>query len=309
MYVFKSLENESIKSLAATWNLAFSDYVVDMAMEPHRLEAYFMISGVDYSKSYGAYSGDELVGMLMNSIDIYKGKTVAYDAMTGVVPAHRGKGLFSELFEYTRKTLRDSGVTHYYLEVIQTNKRAYDIYSAKGGKVEREYTFLKGKAAGIKHNEKDGEDNIAKRKEACNTGVNVLSLSDFPAEEICTYEPSFSNRVSAMLRNAGDYQVAFINSGERIGEHDERAGRIQDSFSSFPAKAAAVFNTMGRITQVMYGGPEDKAGLGAIMSYLARDFEELEISNIPSAETCLINDLRDIGFEVLVEQYEMSFVL
>jgi len=271
MYEFKNLEGINFKELADTWNLAFSDYIVDMEMKPERLEAYFKISGVDYGQSFGVFTGSELVGMLMNSIDSYKGKRAAYDAMTGIVPEHRGKGLFSELFEYTRKALKSAGITHYYLEVIQINKRAYDIYTAKGGKVEREYSFLRARAGEIFCEDDE---------------VTLKPLSEFSSEEICLYEPSFSNRVSAMRRNVDDYQVALVGG-----------------------KPVVVFNTQGRITQVLYRNPDDKAALGAAMSYLSQNFRVLEISNIPTTETELIGALTEIGFNVLIEQYEMSFTL
>jgi len=274
MYEFRTLEDIEFDDLASTWNLAFSDYIVDMEMTPGRLEAYFKISGVDYRKSFGAFCGDELVGMLMNSIDSFKGKTVAYDAMTGIVPEHRGKGLFSELFEYTRNSLKGEGITHYYLEVIQTNERAYYIYSSKGCNVEREFSFFKGKS---------------NRSLICNSEIEVLPLADYPAEEICLYEPSFSNRVSAMLRNADDYQVASLEIAN--------------------SKSAAVFNTQGRVTQIQYRGAEDKTALIGIMAYISQKFKELEISNIPVTETGLIKDLLNIGFKIIVDQYEMSFEL
>ena len=270
MYEFRNLENISIEDLAGTWNLAFSDYIVDMEMSPERLEAYFKISGVDFSLSFGAFHEGALVGMLMNSVDIYKGRKVAYDAMTGIAPKHRGKGLFSALFEYTKKVLIEDGITHYYLEVIQTNERAYNIYSAKGGKVEREYTFLKGRA---------DRDPVNPHE------IRFRPLSDFSGGELCDYEPSFSNRVSAMRRNAGDYKVAILETEN--------------------GKSSVVINTQGRITQAGYEGPEGKALLGAILFRLSQDFEELEISNIPSTETELINELKSNGFIVKVDQYEM----
>jgi len=274
MYVYKNLEGVALKEMTDTWNHAFSDYIVDMEMKPERLEAYFKISGVDYRLSFGVFYEGELVGMLMNSVDIYKGKRVAYGAMTGVVPEHRGKGLFSELFEYTMKALKEDGVTYFYIEVIQTNKKAYSIYSGKGGKIEREYTFLKGRT--------DGDFSLR-------DDVRVSPLSGFPGEEICRYEPSFSNRVSAMRRNAGDYMVATLDTDK--------------------GKAAAVYNTQGRITQISREEAVGKAALGAILSYLSGKFEELQISNIPDTETGLIGDLLDMGLSVYIKQFEMSFEL
>ena len=122
MYEFKNIENISFDDLATTGNSAFSDYIVPMNMTPIDIEVYFKITGVDRAYSYGAFYQGRLVGLLINSIDIFKGDKVAYDAMTGIVPKHRGKGLFSQLFEFTRNNLKDSGIMNYYLEVITTNE-------------------------------------------------------------------------------------------------------------------------------------------------------------------------------------------
>lgn len=263
MYEFSDLKNTSIGEMTDTWNLAFSDYIVPMDMTPERLEAYFKISGVDYSLSFGAFRDGALVGMLMNSIDMFKGRLVAYDAMTGIVPEHRGRKLFSKLLEYTREILIDKGITRYCLEVIQTNDRAFAIYKSKGGEIERELTFLKGRI------DKDV------------SGVQVLPLSAYPNEEITEYYPSFSNRMSSLRRNIDDYYVAF--AGE----------------------SAAIFNTKGRIPQVV-----DKSGsLNAVLAYLSRNFKELEISNIPDSEKTLISELKNTGFKVLIKQYEMCIEL
>ena len=77
--------------------------------------------------------------MLINSVGTFKGKVVAYDAMTGIVPEHRGKRLFSQLFERTKNSLKSNGIMHYYLEIITTNEDAYSIYKRRGGKVVREF--------------------------------------------------------------------------------------------------------------------------------------------------------------------------
>jgi ribosomal protein S18 acetylase RimI-like enzyme len=279
-YEFKSIENTDFDVLTDTWNLAFSDYVVPVNITQETLKAYFKVSGVDKRQSFGAYQGDELVGLLINSVDTYDGRIVAYDAMTGIVPEHRGRGLFTQLFEHTRNSLKKSGINLYYLEVITENKKAFSIYQRKGGEIEREFSFLIGSV--------DPD---------CRTSAEVktIPLVDYPPSsfkngELSYYKPSFGNRTQALLRNADDYRVAGAETGG--------------------GKAAAVYScSRGRVMQIMYGGKDDNESLLAVMSFLSENCQEFQVSNIPITESGLIQELLRIGFRVSVNQYEMCIEL
>ena len=277
MYEIRNLENIGFEDLADTWNSAFCDYIVPMNMTVEGLCAYFKVAGVDRSQSFGAFYNNALVGMLLNSVDTFRGERTAYDAMTGIVPQHRGKGLFTRLFEHTKNSLKSNGIKNYYLEVIKTNENAYSIYKNKGGKICREFSCIYGRI----DNKFEGV-----------VEVKVSPLSDFTVSEteLSVYEPSWSNRLVSLHRNIDDYQVAYIEGGKR--------------------KVAAIFNKWsGGIPQIMFNGIDDKDLLRAVFICLSQKFDSLSISNIPSTETELINELLNIGFKVLVEQYEMKIDL
>ena len=270
MYQIKNLEDISFEKIADTWNLAFADYIVTTNVNAESVDAYFKMSKVDRSMSFGAYHNDILIGMLLNSIDEFKGSLVAYDAMTGIVPEHRNKGVFSLLFEYAKNNLKRKGITHYYLEVITENKNAYTIYKKIGGKICRELSVIEGRI--------DCDHNFK---------VRVVPLHTFPYEDLSKYEPSFSNRIIALRRNVDSYQIAYIEN----------------------EKAAVIFNKQGGISQIQYDGEKDNERLKAILAYLSQKFDCLRISNIPISETELINTLRKLGFHTLVNQYEMCVEL
>ena len=274
VYNFGTIENLTFADITNAWNLAFSDHIVPANMTPEKVKAYFKVTGVNREQSFGAVYKDKLIGLLINSIDHYNGRTAAYAAMAGIVPEHRGREIFSQLFTYTKKSLKSSGVTHYYIEVITTNERALNIYKKKGGKIDREFSCITGKMDSGFYN---------------NAEVRVLPLSSFPEEELSKYKPSYSNRVSALRRNADDYQIAYIMSESR--------------------KSAVVFSTEGAIQQVMFNGADDCDLLRAVLTRLSQNFETLQISNIPVTETELIDELQNIGFGILVNQYEISIEL
>jgi len=274
MYEFRNLEKVGFEDLTNTWNSAFSDYIVPVNMTPDDTEAYFKLLGIDRSQSFGVFYKGTLVGLLMNSVDTFKGRVVAYDAMTGIIPEHRGKGLFSQLFEYTKNSLKSNGVTHYYLEVITTNENAIAIYKKKGGKIEREFSYITGKMDYDFYH---------------NAMVKALPLSSFPKRELSKYEPSFGNHIAALHRNIDDYQVAYAEAVNR--------------------KSAVIFSTQGLVPQIMFNGADDNALLCSVFKHLLQCFENVRISNIPITEAKLINELLHIGFKVLVNQYEMCIEL
>jgi len=274
MYEFRNLENISFEDLANAHNLVFSDYVVPKHTTAEEIEAYFKVTGVNHSQSFGAFYEDKLIGLLANSVDTFRGKTVAYDAMTGIAREHRGKGLFSKLFEHTKISLKNNNITHYYLEVITTNEKAYTIYKHKGGNVDREFSFLTGRM------NKDFYKNAE---------IKISPLSTFPKKEFSNYEPSFGNRIVSLHRDIESYQVAYIESKNK--------------------NVSVIFSNQGRIPQIKFDGPDDIDLLHAVFSYLSRNFENLKISNIPVDESELIKELLNIGFSILVNQYEMCIEL
>ncbi|MCL2497344.1 MAG: GNAT family N-acetyltransferase [Symbiobacteriaceae bacterium] len=271
MYTIKNLEQVSFTAMAETWTLAFSDYMVPMQMSPERLENYFTVSGVVKALSFGAFSEDQLVGLLINSIDQVQGERVAYDAMTGVVPEHRRKGVFTRLFQHTRESLSQVGITKYFLEVVTTNETAYNIYRKIGGTIVRELTFLSGRI-----------DN-----QEYNLGhVQIAPLADFAtSDEIALYQPTFSNRLVALRRSSNDYSVAYLAEGA-------------DS-------PAVVFSSRGAIAQIRYNSEAQREQLGAILFYISQNCQTLRVSNVPLSEELLVAELHRLGFTPVVNQYEM----
>ncbi|MCL2111331.1 MAG: GNAT family N-acetyltransferase [Clostridiales bacterium] len=332
MYEFRNLENVGLDDITDTWNRAFSDYVVPLEMTLESVDAYLKVTGVDRRQSYGTFCGGELVGLLLNSVDTFRGSLAAYDAMTGIVPEHRGRGLFSQMFEYTRDSLKAGGITHYYLEVITTNERARSIYTKKGGKILRELAFVKGRVSGDAASCGGALVGGARSDDApAGFAVKTLPLSEFiskfpldltsdsasefPSEELCNYEPTFGNRLRSLYRNIADYNVAYINEDSK--------------------KTAVVYSSAGRIPQIVFGGAGGGAGaatdadadagtatsanvvaradakhsLHAILAHLSGMFETLSISNIPTTETALISELQNLGLAISVKQYEMCIEL
>ncbi|MBQ6997785.1 MAG: GNAT family N-acetyltransferase [Oscillospiraceae bacterium] len=194
MYTYRALEGVNLPQLAQCLNLAFSDYEQPISFTPESLQYYLTASAVDLSLSFGAFCGEELVAVILNSGGVYKNENVVFDAGTGVIPDHRGKKVFSALFDYTCARLQSRGIAKYYLEALQSNHHAVSIYSKKGFCVSREYSVLVASGAG------EGSDRVA-----------VAPYLEFLAFETrYSVAPSFEHTAHTIGRNPRLYEVRYL---------------------------------------------------------------------------------------------------
>jgi ribosomal protein S18 acetylase RimI-like enzyme len=115
-----TLETTSFATLCAAFDRAFGGYAASFPASDTFLEEMLRRRGVRLELSVGVWEGGELIGFTLNGLD---GDT-GYDSGTGVVPAHRGRGLAAVMLERTFALLRDAGATRYQLEVLEANRRA-----------------------------------------------------------------------------------------------------------------------------------------------------------------------------------------
>ena len=265
MYHYQPLQGVSMEQLAACFNLAFSDYEQSISFTPESMKYYLTASNVDLSLSYGAFREEEMVGFILNSAGIYQEQKVVFDAGTGVIPQHRGKKVFSDLFAYTCQQLRQRGVTGYYLEVLQSNHHAVAIYSKKGFSVRREYSVLV--ASGPRPD--------------WDRGIPALPYSDFtPFATQFSVEPSFEHTSHGVVQNPQLYEVLYL---------EDRAYCIYAKRN-------------GELIQLHY---HDLEALKDVISALIRRYPRAMAKNIDYAYPDVIQMLKDLGFTEILKQYEM----
>ena len=163
--IFKPLKCTSLKDLANSFNLAFSDYEVAVNMSCSSLKKMMEIRSVDLKFSYGAFSKNLknktvqnykmpvsfiLCGVRKNFQIIKenkkdknnknekKGRTsgrsgkVAYDSGTGTIPAFRRLGIGKNLLKYTIEKLQKAHFDAFLLEVLENNQKAIQLYESQG---------------------------------------------------------------------------------------------------------------------------------------------------------------------------------
>ena len=265
MYHFQSLQDISLPQLADCFNLAFSDYEQPIHFTPESFKYYLTASSVNLRLSFGAFRGEELVGFILNSSGMYHEESVVFDAGTGIVPEHRGKKVFTSLFDYTAQQLKLQGIAKYYLEVLQGNHHAQSIYKKVGFSICREYTVLAATGA----------------QQCENSHISVTPYPDF--ERFVTrfpVEPSFEHTTYNANQNPQLYEVLCLDN-QAYCIYAKRNGEILQMH----------YNELGALKEVM--------------STLTQKYPSAWAKNVDFAYGNVIQMLAELGFKEITAQYEM----
>src|SRR3954465_14308675 len=95
---------------------AFSDYIIPFHPAERALNDKQKACRVNYDMSFGMFDGGRLVAFIIFGIDTLNGKLTAYNAGTGVIPAHRGQRLVKKLYDHALPILKAAGVQQSTLE-------------------------------------------------------------------------------------------------------------------------------------------------------------------------------------------------
>lgn len=278
MYEIKKLEGTAFSQITECINEAFSDYCVPFHVSEKELSERFERENVRYDLSYGAFCQEKLVAVLLNAIGCYQGEMIAFDAVTGVIPGHRRKGVYTQMLRYCREDFKREKIGRYVLEVIQTNDSAVETYQKMGLHIAKEYACFQGRA-----------DSRSKELEY----GNDIPAGLFPLEsleKLYLFAPSFENRTEMIKKFADQYHVLY--SGEK--EHCS-------AFVIYHAETGQV-KQLGRKAGHI-------AGLCQLLCYLSSRFENIKIHNIVVQDNELVKSLEDMGFHHFCDQYEMEMVL
>ncbi|MGG5372894.1 GNAT family N-acetyltransferase [Enterococcus sp. AZ196] len=275
MYEIKDLTGVAFHKIAECMRAAFSDYYVKMELSDDALYHRFHSENVRYDLSCGAFVGDELVAVLLNAVGQYNNEQVAFDAATGVVPAHRRKGLYSKMMDFCMVLLKQHDFAYYGLEVIQTNAPAVATYQKMGLKIMKEYACFRGNAKETATGTEDFQE---------------LAINDFPLESLSPLmhdAPSFENRTEILQAFPEDYRIMF---------------------TGMPKQCAAFIiyqKENGHVKQ--WGRREGHVSeLGQLMVNLSGRFQDVRLHNINFTDQEWILTLEELGFDHFCDQYEMK---
>lgn len=270
--IYKSLNQVGTEEILECINKAFSDYSMPIKFTAETMQLFFKTSDINKALSFCAYSGDDMVGFILNSSNIYNKEPVVFDAGTGVVPEFRGQGIFTSLYAYTEQELCKHGIKKYYLEVLQHNVRAKSLYERNGFSITREFSVMQ----------------LDKLLGECNAkNVQVVELEEFnfiEAKKLVQVKPSYEHSLDVIRKNADLYRVAYLKS----------CGNIT-TYCIYDVKC-------GRLIMLGY---HDIADLKEVLKYIADKYGTVIAKNIDTSYGSLIDLMLSIGFKQIAFQYEM----
>ena len=188
----RTLENTPLARLTAAFNEAFRNYFVPLQLTEESMAAKIRGEGIQLRYSVGAFEGDSLVGFILHGYDVLDGAKTLYNAGTGVVPAHRGKGITTALYQFVVPLLKKEGIRHHLLEVIDKNVSAKKIYEAVGFTVQRQLSVYRST--------EPVADAVA---------VDIRTLRAVPQEQaFLSIQPSWQNSTASIHRDGEGHVVA-----------------------------------------------------------------------------------------------------
>lgn len=197
MEIIKSLEKIHFDEIYATFSEAFKEYEVQI--DKDELQIMLQRRGYVPELSFGAFKDHQLVAFTFNGIGMYHGVKTAYDTGSGTIKDYRGQGLITKIFNHSLPFLKEAGVSHYLLEVLQHNTQAVSLYKDLGFKVCREFNyFLEPKESiTLLHEIKDPTHQIKP--------IGLTSLKEI--NDFWDFNPSWQNSMEAIERRPENFKM------------------------------------------------------------------------------------------------------
>ena len=157
----------------------------------------FKRRGFNPKASFGAFDRDKLVSFTCNGIGNFYGVRAAYDTGTGTLKDYQGRGLATQVFEYSIPYLRELGIEEYLLEVLQHNTGALSVYRKLGFEITREFYYFKQKNKQV--------DRAVKALDCCYT-LKSIKISEYSSiHKFWDFEPSWQNSFEAINNTLKDF--------------------------------------------------------------------------------------------------------
>jgi ribosomal protein S18 acetylase RimI-like enzyme len=132
MLAIRNLQSCSLPEITAAFNDGFSDYFIDVELNPELMAYKIAAEDIDLTISVGAFEEEHLVGLILHGNRQLGTQKIAYNAGTCVRPAFRRRGLVRAMYAHILPELQRQGFSESILEVIDINTPAYLAYEGIG---------------------------------------------------------------------------------------------------------------------------------------------------------------------------------
>ena len=272
----KTLENTSVAEITSVFNEAFQGYFIPLVFTGQTMAAKIKSEGILLHYSVGAFEEGKLVGFILHAFEVINGVKTIYNAGTGVIAPFRGRGLTEALYRYCIPLLKQHGIGHHVLEVIDNNAPAIKIYRKIGFREMRSLAAYKGSLP-----PKDGPPFLIKE------------IDRIPGEMVPLFElePAWQNAVASVYRDITAHtMVGVFSDGELVG-------------------FAAFVPTTARVKVCFVQPAHRRKGIGtALLHYMqqASTATQLVLTNIDESYRPANLFLQALGFQHFLSLYEMK---
>ncbi|MDC6363622.1 MULTISPECIES: GNAT family N-acetyltransferase [Flavobacteriaceae] len=177
---------------------SFENYFVKMPTDHDYYKERWKMANVDFALSYGMFDKDELVGFLLNAVDIRNNELLAFNTGTGVLPEYRGQHVVDSIYEFAIPELRKNGIEKCTLEVIKDNIKALKVYERIGFAKTKTYKCF------------NGSINLETQSIFSNTKKVDADFFEWSSVNQDVY--SWDNHIKTIKRGAYDFYAVLNNS-------------------------------------------------------------------------------------------------
>jgi ribosomal protein S18 acetylase RimI-like enzyme len=207
---------------------------------------------------------------------VINGVKTIYNGGTGVIANFRGKGITASTYEYAIPLLKQKGICHHVLEVIDNNALAINIYQKIGFSTVRKLNVYKGVLSSN-----------------ASTLFTLKEIESIPAEmeSLFEMEPAWQNSVASTERDKASHKIVGVYIGDELA-----------AFGSFvPAS--------GRVKQCFVLPEHRRQGLGTgLLHHMQQNSTatQLVVTNIDESYLSANRFLEALGFQNFLGLYEMK---
>lgn len=284
MITFKPVSELGIKEASELWNQAFEGYQVNASMPLDGFIARAGQLGLSLERSLACYVEGQPAGIVLNGFREADGVKLAWNGGTAIAPAFRGKGIGQTMMARMMELYQEQDVSRAYLEAINTNERAIQLYERVGYSVIDRLLIMSAEGTQI---QAQGE-------------VNSYTVTRGQAGQL---------RAVPFYRSGEVWQndIPCIPGGECVLVH---AGEELAGFALF----RRTFGPDGKLASVTLYRCEAAPGIedeeGVILTALSELYQpELEAKrsafNIRASHTALVKALERFGLATSMEQVLM----
>jgi len=276
----KSLETTNLETIIKAFAQAFADY--DVQLNATELQTMWKRRGFNPNLSFAAFEGEDIVAFTLNGVGNFNGMKMAYDTGTGTLKEYRGKGLATEIFEYSTPYLKEANISHYLLEVLQHNTKAISVYRNIGFEVTREFNYFVWNSEKINNEIKNIEISCF---------IENIEIEKYPSvSDFWDFFPSWQNSFESIQRASEDFIAlgAFID-GKLAG------------YCVFEPNS-------GDVTQIAVDKPFRRNGIASLLLHEAQKLNKIAKMKLVNADiSCnsMVDFLKSKNIEILGKQFEM----